>query len=311
MKLGCSSWSYHAAFRDGRIDQREWLRRCAEDMELDGVELADLHFPATDPSYLREVKKLCIDLQLTVAGIAVTNDFGPAERRAQEIDRVRQWCDIAAVLGAPVVRVFAGWMPVRAQEADAGRIVGILRRVIGQPQPDRRRAWSDVSWALRQCADYAAERGVVLALQNSVRDGIVRTAQDLDQCLRDAGSAWLRVCLDPADLPHGGGLEMPLRRTVQARARLRNVRDDGSDGTVHWPELLRMLRLAGYRGFVLIDYEGAEEPETAVPRAARYLRGVLQTLARRELLMAPGLEGTVPPSGNGRATGTIEAAPRH
>ena len=310
MKLGCSSWSYHAAFRDGRIDQREWLRRCAEDMELDGVELADLHFPTTDPSYLREVKKLCIDLQLTVAGIAVTNAFGPAEQRAQEIARVRHWCDIAAVLGAPVVRVFAGWMPVRAQEADAGRIVAILRRVIGQPQPDRRRAWSDVSWALRQCADYAAERGVVLALQNSARDGLVRTAQDLDQCLRDAGSPWLRVCLDPADLPHGGGLEVPLRRTVQARARLRDVRDDGSDGSVHWPELLRMLRLAGYRGFLLIDYEGAEEPETAVPRAARYLRGVVQTLVRRELLSAPGLEATAPPSGNGRAPGTIEAAPR-
>ncbi|MHB8375966.1 MAG: sugar phosphate isomerase/epimerase family protein [Dehalococcoidia bacterium] len=309
MKLGCSSWSYHAAFRAGRIDLREWLRRCAEEMELDGVELADLHFPTTDPAYLREVKKLCTDLQLTVAGVAVTNDFGPAERRAEEVDRVRQWCDIAAVLGAPVVRVFAGWTPVRTQEPDAGRIAGIFRRVFGQARPNVRRTWSDVSWALRESADYAAERGVVLALQNSGRGGLVGTAQDLEQCVRDVGSPWLRVCLDPAALPYSAGMEPALRRTVQARARLRDVRDDGSDGALRWPEMLRMLRLGGYRGFVLVDYEGAEEPETAVPRAARYLRGVLQTLTRRELLTAPELDGTPPASGNGRAPAPIEATP--
>ena len=36
MKLGCSSASYHSAFRAGRIDQREWVRSCAEQLEVDG-----------------------------------------------------------------------------------------------------------------------------------------------------------------------------------------------------------------------------------------------------------------------------------
>ena len=302
MKLGCTSWSYHAAFRAGRLDQREWLRRCAEEMELDGVELADLHFPTTDPAYLRDIKKLCADLQLTVAGVAVTNDFGPEERRPAEVERVRQWCDIAAVLGAPVVRVFAGWTPVAGAGADEGRIVGLFRKVFGQPQQDPRRTWSDVTWALRTCADYAAERGVVLAVQNNARDGIVGTARELDQCVRDVGSPWLRVCLDPADLPDIAAVDAPLARTVQAHARLRDVLEDGSDGAVHWPELLRRLRLARYRGFVLLDYEGAEDPESAVPRAARYMRGLLLALARRELLPSPELEVTPSvPSTNGHA----------
>ena len=50
VKLGCSSWSYHAAFRAGSHRPARWLRLCAEEMELDGVELVDLHFPTTDPS---------------------------------------------------------------------------------------------------------------------------------------------------------------------------------------------------------------------------------------------------------------------
>ncbi|MGH7622225.1 MAG: sugar phosphate isomerase/epimerase family protein, partial [Gemmatimonadaceae bacterium] len=305
MKLGCSSWSYHAAFRAGRIDLREWIRRCAEEMELDGVELADVHFPTTDPAYLREIKKLCTDLQLTVAGIAVTNDFGPPDTRVQETEKVRQWCDIAAVIGAPVVRVFAGWAQTAAPmpEPESGRIVGLFRKVFGAPQPNIRRTWSDLTWALRESAEHASERGVVVALQNSQTAGLVATAQDIEQCVRDVGSSWLRVCLDPADLPNRTGVDAALQRTVQVHARIREVHEDGSDGAAHWPELLRMLRLASYRGFVLIDYDGAEEPETAVPRSARYLRAALQTLARRELLMSPGVASTP----NGHSDTSLEA----
>jgi sugar phosphate isomerase/epimerase len=284
MKLGCSSWSYHAALRDGRIDLREWLRICAEDLELDGVELVDLHVPTTDALYLRDLKKLCTDLHLTLAGIAVSNDFGADEHRGMEIEKVMRWCDIAAYLGAPVVRVFAGWLPHRASAPETGRIVGLFRKVFGEKLPDRRRAWSDVTWALRQCADYAAERGVVVAVQNNRADGIVGTPQQLWQCVRDVGSPWLRVCLDPGDMLDRTGIEMSLPYAVQAHAKLRDVRDDGADASIHWPEILRMLQLGRYRGFLMLDYEGGEGPETAVPRAARHMRGLLHLLARQELL---------------------------
>lgn len=290
MKLGCSSWSYHPAFRAGRIDLREWLRVCAEELELDGVELVDLHFPTTDPVYLRDLKKLCTDLQLTISGVAVSNDFGPDDRRARETQKVQQWCDIAAYLGAPVVRVFAGWLPVHREEPDQGRIVGLLRRVFGQRQPNTRRIWSDVTWALRQCADYAAERGVVLALQNNRSDGIVGTPWQIAQCVNDVGSPWLRLCLDPGDLADRAGIDAALSRVVQVHARMRDVADDGSDRRIHWPEILRMLKLARYRGFVHVDYEGVEEPETAVPRAVGYVRGLLHVIERQQLLQAPSPE---------------------
>jgi sugar phosphate isomerase/epimerase len=297
VKLGCSSWSYHAAFRAGRIDLREFLRICAEELEVDGVELVDLHFPTTDPVYLRDVKKLCTDLHLTISGIAVSNDFGPDERRERETQKVQQWCDIAAYLGAPIVRVFAGWLPAQAPapEPEKGRIVGALRRVFKQRPPDPRRVWSDVTWSLRQCADHAAERGVVLALQNNRYDGLVGTAPQIRQCLHDVGSPWLRACLDPGDLVDRGGLDDTLARVVQVHARMRDVADDGSEGQGRWPEILRMLQLGHYRGFIHIDYEGVEPPETAVPRATRHMRGLLLLTQRQQLLQAPAqdVEGAV------------------
>ena len=284
MKLGCSSSSYDTAFREGRIDLPAWLRLCAQELEVDGVELVDAHFPTTDPVYLRDIKKLCTDLHLTIAGVAVTNDFGPDDRRALETANVRRWCDVAAYLGAPIVRVFAGWVPAQPLEQDDGRIIGALRRVFGRPKSDARRIWSDAMASLRACADYAADRGVVLALQNSRSDGLVASSQQLAQCVHDVGSPWLRICLDPADLADRTGIETSAARVVQVHARMRNLRDDGSDAYVHWPELLQLLKLARYRGFVLVDYDGAEECETAAPRATRYLRGLLILLARQQLL---------------------------
>lgn len=309
MKLGCSSWSYHAAFRGGRIDLLHWLRICAEDMEVDGVELVDLHFPTTDPVYLRDVKKLCTDLQLTIAGVALTNDFGPDERRRLEIQKVRQWCDVAAYLGAPVTRVFAGWVPRPQAEENPGRVIGFLRKVLGQPQVDQRRLWSDVTFALRQCADAAAERGVTLGLQNNRSDGIVATAQQLSQCVRDVGTPWLRICLDPADLVDRSGLDRALDQVVQVHARMRDVQDDGSDARIVWPALLQLLQAHRYRGFVLLDYEGIEEPETAVPRAANYLRGVMHLLQRQRMLQEASedaADGRPAENGVMEASATVE-----
>jgi sugar phosphate isomerase/epimerase len=168
--------------------------------------------------------------------------------------------------------------------------------------PDRRRAWSDVTWALRQCADYAAERGVVVALQNSRADGIVGAPQQLWRCLHDVGSPWLRVCLDPADMGDGAGIDLTLPQTVLARAHLREIRDDGSDASAHWPEIVRMLRLSHYRGFLMMDDQGAESSETAVPRATRYLRGLLHLIARQEILRSADVNG------DARDTAVLEQA---
>jgi sugar phosphate isomerase/epimerase len=137
---------------------------------------------------------------------------------------------------------------------------------------------------LRQCADYAGERGVTLALQNSRGDGIVGSPSQLAQLVRDVGSPWLKVCLDPADLADRTGIDSALPVTVQAHARMREVGDDGSDQRIAWPLLLQTLKLGRYRGFLLLDYEGIEDPHTAVPRAARHLRGLIHVLGRQQVL---------------------------
>jgi sugar phosphate isomerase/epimerase len=260
VKLGCSSWSYHAAIRAGRLDQLEWLRLCAEELELDGVELLDLHFPSLDRDYLRDVKRRCAELQLTVSCASVSNDFGlaDAEARAKQVERVNQWVDVAAFLGAPVLRVFSGWLP-----RDAAL-------------ESKERCWPPMIDGLRRCADYAAQQGVMLGLENHNGRGLTGTADEVERCLREVASPWLRLNLDTGDY---GDLE-PIRRTlphaVHIHAKLYELDGAGADRREDWPAILRILSGGGYRGFLSIEYEGEEEPVAAVARGARYLRRLLR-----------------------------------
>lgn len=284
MKVGCTSASFDAALRSGQMDLHEFLRIAGDELEMDGVELADVHFASTEPQELRRLKKACVDAHLTIAGLSVNNDFGDRARRDVERYRVQQWCDVAAYIGAPIVRVLAGTLPASEGPRDEGRIVGLVKRIIGPGRVDPRRTWSDIAETLRACADYAGERGITLALQNRRSEGVVSSPAQLAQMVRDVGSPWLRVCLDLADFPDRTGVDGPIQLTVQARARFRDVTEEGAESGLSWPLLLQVLRLGRYRNFVLLDYDGVEAPMTAVPRAARYLRGAIHLLSRQQVL---------------------------
>jgi len=57
MKLSCSSWSFHRTFEQGKINQLEWIEKCAKDLMLDGIELLDEHFRSTEKAYLCDLNK--------------------------------------------------------------------------------------------------------------------------------------------------------------------------------------------------------------------------------------------------------------
>ena len=277
MKLGCSSWSYHTPIREGRLDQMAWLRLCAEELELDGVELLDLHFPSTDRDYLRKVKQVCTSLGLTISCASVSNDFGVTGEgaRSRELAKVQSWVEIAAYLGAPVLRVFAGWVPIQAYARKEGVLAKVREAVGGRPDP-KRELWPATIEQLAACAEFAAERGVVLGIENHNGRGIVGSADEVERCLRDVGSPWLRLNLDTGDYGDLDSIARTLPHAVHVHGKLYDLDADGSDRKQDWPAIARILREGAYRGFVSIEYEGREDAMAAVPRGVRYLRGLLR-----------------------------------
>src|SRR5205814_5271240 len=110
-----------------------------------------------------------------VSGTAIGNEFGhpKGEKRDAEIAKTKQWCDYAEILGAPVIRIFAGHQQKGQTAEEAHKLM--------------------VS-AIEECCDYAGKFGVYLALEN--HGGPTSTAVGILRFVRDIDSPWFGVNLD-------------------------------------------------------------------------------------------------------------------
>jgi len=169
---------------------------------------------------------------------------------------VRSWIDHAVDLGAPVIRIFAGDLPAGATMAQARR------------------------WcidATRQSLEYAASRGIVLALEN--HGGIVSTADELLAIVREIDSDWFGVNWDSGNFrgadPYAElALVAPYAVTVQLKTEISP--NGGPPVEADLSRVVGILRNAGYRGYLALEYEAKENPRTAVPRYLRQLRALIR-----------------------------------
>ena len=228
MKLCCCSRVFAQSLQTGALTQLEWIDRTAE-LGADGIEFGASHFPRTDDDYLAQLKKLCVDLGLTVASIALDVRF--AER---DVDRdagdVGEWIDRALALGAPLVRLRCG-----------------------EPSGSPPIAWREAIRGFKIACARAKDRNVTLALQPA--DGsLVASAAEAKRALKESDSAWLRIAL-PAERLGGDDAEAWLELSDQI------VFVTTAAAIAH--DALARLRGAGYVGFVSLDDETISESKVA------------------------------------------------
>jgi sugar phosphate isomerase/epimerase len=241
-----------------QIDLHQFIDFCAQHGCI-GAELTSYYFPPdTDDAFLLRLKRHAFLRGVEISGSAVGNRFTlpPGPARDREIASVKRWIDRAALMGAPHLRVFAG-------------VAGDLT-----PKEARRLCLE----ALEECCDHAGKRGVMLGLEN--HGGIVAEAADLLELVQSVKSPWLGINLDTgnfhttdpyADLSRCApyAVNVQIKVEIQPRGKSKEPAD--------LPRLLGMLRDAGYQGYVVLEYEAAEDPWTAVPEALRKLRELIKS----------------------------------
>jgi sugar phosphate isomerase/epimerase len=256
MKLGCICGSFNRSFDAGRMDLPGFLRHCATGLRVAGAELQDIHFPETRAPYLAGLRRAAGDLGLALVGVGVHNDFGLAEAtwRRAEIAKVKHWIEVAETLGAPQVRVFAG-----------------------HPQGPAAERWPAMIAALREVAEFAAQAGIRLGLENHNHGAFTRTAADQLRVLEEVGHPALRHLLDTGNYVDGWpSVERTAPLAVHVHAKYWQVGPDGAEPTIDYPRLLALLRRHGYAGWVCFEYEAGEDETTGIPRALGYLRGLVE-----------------------------------
>jgi sugar phosphate isomerase/epimerase len=239
---------------------------------IEAVDLTGYFFPGYPKppadSYLRRMKRTTHDLGLVISGTGVRNDFATADQavRAAGVQLTREWIEVAARLGAPVIRVFAGPQAPHKDWAAAA----------GQAKREDVAGW--MAESLRACAEHGEKFGVIVAVQN--HGDFLNSGPEHLSLLKRVDHPWCGPLVDTGkyltDDPYADiAMMAPHAVNWQIKETLgSSVKSPRAD----FKKLARIIHDGGYRGFLPIetlamgrkDYDPAAEVVTvlqALPEA--------------------------------------------
>ncbi len=274
MRLGVSSYSFWH-FRGDPYAIEQVLDDAAR-LELAGVEILERQL-GTQPerSRLLRLRRQALALGLDLYGLSTHQDFvspDPQVRGAQIQSTVRS-LEVAADLGIACIRLNSGrWKTIQGFD-DLMAAGGIEPPLPGHTDDDAFR-WCTESIA--ELLPHAERLGVVLALENHW--GLTARAAGVQRILRALPSPYLAGVLDTGNYLRGGEVDMyqemralaPTAVLVHAKAYQGG--GEWYDLDIDYLRVAGILRGAGYRGYVSLEFEGRAPAETGVPQALAVLR---------------------------------------
>jgi sugar phosphate isomerase/epimerase len=254
--ISLAQWSLHRTLRGQqgeRLDPLDFART-ARGLRIDGIEYVNSFYKdkVRDQGYLAELRKRAAGegVQSLLIMCDGEGDLGDpdAARRARAVENHRRWLEAAKLLGCHSIRVNA---------ASAGT-------------PDEQRKLA--ADGLRRLSELAATQGLNVIVEN--HGGL------------SSDGAWLAATIREVDHPRCGTLPdfgnfgsydryqgvselMPFARAVSAKSY--DFDAAGNETAIDYLRMLRIVREAGYGGWVGIEYEGARLSEAEGIRATKRL----------------------------------------
>jgi sugar phosphate isomerase/epimerase len=270
--IGVSTYSFWQ-FKHKDYQSIEKCINLAAEMGFDGVEILLRQIPNESPSRseLQQFKRAAFLNGLTLCGLSTHQSFlfPDKQKRQENIDLTIRQIEIAYALGIPTMRVNTGTWKTSKDFNELMANEGVEPPLPGYSDDD------GFAWAiegLTACLQVAEKCGVVLGLENHW--GLGRTPEGVAKIVDAIKSPWLRVTLDT-----GNFLEDPYDKLKQLADKtvLLQAKTYHGGGTWYTLELdydriAKIMRAANYRGYVSLEFEGKEDPRTAVPKSLAMLR---------------------------------------
>jgi len=269
LKTSLNAYSFNKALNDHLKDPQsgmslfDLLDFCARH-NFDAIDATGYYFPgypqAPSDTYINDFKRRAFQLGLDISGTGVRNSFTTPDKdkRAADVQHVKEWIEVAARMGAPVIRVFAG----KEQE-------GYAREQVTE--------W--VVEDLQACVAHGKRYGVIVAVQN--HGAFLKTADQTIEIVRRVDSEWFGVVLDigsfkTADPYDDIARVLPYAVNWQVKEYL-----FGKDTPVRTDldKLVGIIRKGGYRGYLPIETLAVSgrpyDPEVLVPQLLHELEAAL------------------------------------
>lgn len=241
------------------------LEFCAKN-NFDAIDPTGYYFPGypkvPSDAFINEFKRRAFKLGLDISGTGVRNNFAQADKdkRAADVQLVKDWIEVAAKLGAPVIRVFAGAEPEGHSRDEVNK-------------------WMVEN--LKECVAYGKEHGVLVGVQN--HGDYLKTAEQVLQIVKMVDSDWFGVIVDTGNFQQGDPYEeiskvVPHAVNFQVKE---SPYGSASDVRMDVKKLLQVVRAGGYRGYLPIETlvaAGKEyNPTVTVPRFLKEVREAIES----------------------------------
>ena len=269
-RIGVSSYSFWGFQRENLRDIPTCLDHAAR-MGFDGFEVLQRQLVSYDNAELQKIKRHAFLLGLDLMGYSTHQGFlspDQAKRDAQikhTIDCIEQ----AYAMGIPTMRVNSGTWGTSKDFDDLMAKRGIEQPLEGYTEED---AYGWVIESYKKILPVAEKCGVTLGLENHWGLGV--TPEGVKRVIDTIASPWLKVTLDT-----GNFLEDPYERLTKLAKDTVLLQTKTYFGGGVWytleldyPRIAKIMKDAGYTGYVSLEFEGKEDPLTAIPKSLDLLR---------------------------------------
>jgi sugar phosphate isomerase/epimerase len=282
LKVSLNAYSFNKLLNDairGRgegVTLMQLLDFCAK-YKFDGFDATGYFmpgYPAVPPdSYIDGLKKKAADLGIGISGTGVRNNFTTADAavRQEGVNHIKQYVEVAARLGAPVIRVFADTQ-MRAENWESVS-KGATRAQVQDWIADN----------LRECADHAAKFKVKIGVQN--HGDFLKTGQELLTLVKAVGSPWCGPIVDTGYFKTPDpyvDIALVAPTSVNWQVKQSPLGED-SEVPTDLPKLLRIVRNSGYTGYLPIETLSPRgqpyDPYAVVPAFLKQLRDAIAQTA--------------------------------
>jgi len=282
LKPGLNAYSFNKLLNDA-------IRQRGPGITLDGVLdfAAKNKFAAFDPTgyffpgypkvpadaYVDGLKKHAADLGIALSGTGVRNNFTTADKdvRAAGVQHIKEWVEVAARLGVPVIRVFADTQ----MKAETWQSVSN-----GAKRSD---VLDWISGDLRECAEQGKKYRVKIGVQN--HGDFLQTGAQLLELVKAVGSEWCGPIVDTGyfktpDPYVDIALVAPHAVNWQVK---QSVFGEDSEIPTDLIRLLKIVRKSGYQGYLPIETLSPQgkpyDPFAVVPAFLAQLREAIAKTA--------------------------------
>jgi sugar phosphate isomerase/epimerase len=260
-KLSLNAYSFNEPLLAGTMTINDLIDYCSK-VGFDAVDLTGYYFPgypavpADDLIY--SVKKRAYNSGLEINATGVRNDltWADAQKRAPGKKHIKEWIVVAQKLGAPTLRIFTG---TASKE---------------QYPWEERAKW--IAEEIRECADFAKEHGIMLALQN--HNDFLKNADQIEKLLRMINHEWVGLMLDIGSY-HTADPYVDIERNAKYAISWQmkeNIFINDKQVDTDYNKIIAIVRKCGFRGYLPLETLGEGDPYKKVEALNKKVAAIIK-----------------------------------